>query len=96
MLKNRGRLFSYSIFFLISVLFLLLSHEIARAYQEEENHPTPRIYHTMIYHTKADRILLFGGHSKSGWVLSLSRRPRFDLQFRRRHHGRLDSAREQH
>ena len=68
---KRRNSFSIPIIFLISASFLLLSHEIVRSYQEEENRPSSRIYHTIVYHTKADRILLFGGQSKSGWVADL-------------------------
>jgi hypothetical protein len=35
--------------------------------QTEENYPSKRIYHSMLYHSKANLVLLFGGQSRLRW-----------------------------
>lgn len=43
----------------------------ASSYQKTGDWPSPQIYHALVYHTNAHRILLFGGQSKSGWVADI-------------------------
>jgi len=35
--------------------------------QEKETGPQPMIYHSLVYHQKANKVLLFGGNSRHGW-----------------------------
>lgn len=74
---------SVPIFFLIFASFFLYSfgnpYPLDKAPSKQEmnrpvqrtSFPSPRIYHSMVYHTKADRVLIFGGHSEHGWVADL-------------------------
>ncbi|MEM8998810.1 MAG: kelch repeat-containing protein [Bacteroidota bacterium] len=39
----------------------------AQEVQAYEQSPSPMIYHSLVHHTKAKRILLFGGNSKHAW-----------------------------
>jgi ABC-type uncharacterized transport system permease subunit len=51
-----------SLFLITGVWQLALS----QSDQASDNIPSKRIYHSMLYHTKADRILLFGSQSRLG------------------------------
>ena len=35
--------------------------------QANEGAPAPMIYHSLVYHSKAKKVLLFGGNSRHGW-----------------------------
>jgi hypothetical protein len=71
MCKIRGRRFSPCLLLIISELFFLSLYSVVFSYQEAGGRPSPQIYHSMVYHAKVKRILLFGGQSKSGWVADL-------------------------
>lgn len=67
MFDRIGHSFHLCHLLLISASFFLLSDMAACAYHETGDRPSPQIYHAMVYHTNAHRILLFGGHSEHGW-----------------------------
>jgi N-acetylneuraminic acid mutarotase len=54
-------------------LVIISSFTIQSAYPQssDENYPSPRIYQGMVYHNKADKVLLFGGQSKHQWFADL-------------------------
>jgi N-acetylneuraminic acid mutarotase len=55
----------------MTVSFLLFFCLMVFSYQKESNRPSPQIYHSLIYHTKAHSILFFGGQSEHGWIADL-------------------------
>jgi N-acetylneuraminic acid mutarotase len=48
--------------------------------QTKENHPSKRIYHSMLYHSKTNLVLLFGGQSRPRWGSDLKDIWSFDVK----------------
>jgi hypothetical protein len=48
------------------LITIILTSAVVRA-QNVSKKPVPRIYHSMVYHSGAHKIFLFGGHSKHSW-----------------------------
>ncbi len=52
---------------LIAVKFLVCCLVPSISAQQREGEPAPMIYHNLVYHEQAKKVLLFGGNSRHGW-----------------------------
>ena len=63
---------------LFSLINCIIIPTIAQGVDSES--PRPMMYHSLVYHNKSGKVLLFGGVSKHGWVSDISEVWQYDLQ----------------
>lgn len=75
--KKMGRIYVPILLFMITGIWQLA---VSQSDQASDNIPSKRIYHSMLYHTKADRILLFGSQSRLRWGADLKEIWSYDVK----------------
>lgn len=66
----------------IAILYCLINCITipALAQRADDKAPKSMMYHSLVYHNKAEKALLFGGVSKHGWISDISEVWQYDLQ----------------